>query len=339
AEFCLLLVSYLLEFLWLIMSYLANLPFAQWNQFSPITWTLVPGVVGVMLLLAPKGFPARFLAIFFLLPLFLVKPEKPEEDQFNFTLLDVGQGLSAVVQTQNHLLVFDTGPRFSSGFDTGDAVVLPFLRSIAVDKIDVIIISHGDNDHIGGLQSLLKNVPVEEILTSVPELISNHKSEACLANRRWEWDGVLFEIINPQSLEAYGRSRKSGNNRSCVLRVSSGDNAVLLTGDIEKPAEKNLLKNNAEILASTILVAPHHGSNTSSTSAFIQQISPDYVFYPSGYRNRFGFPKQKVRDRYRQYGIKEAVTSNTGAINILMDRKSIEGPFFFRETVRRFWHQ
>jgi len=339
AELCLWLANYLLSLLWFIMDFFANLPFAQWQQFSPIGWTLIPGAIGVVLLLSPKGLPARYLAVFFLLPMFIIKPATPENGQFKFTLLDVGQGLSAVVQTQKHLLVFDTGPRFSSGFDTGEAVVLPFLRSIAVEQIDTMIISHGDNDHIGGMQSLLDNVKVIKLLTSTPEKVTARQTEICQAGHNWTWDGVLFEVLNPVSVKEYGKSRKSGNNRSCVLRVSTGTRSVLLTGDIEKRAEKKLLTRYPEKLISNILVAPHHGSNTSSSAAFIKQINPDYVLYPAGYRNRFGFPKPKVSARYKQQQVKEATTAKTGAISFIVDLDTLSGPHFHRDAVKRLWHQ
>jgi len=342
AEFFLFLADQLLFVLWLILDYLAALPYAQWQQFSPLGWTLVPAVLGVILMLAPKGFPAKYLAIFLLLPMFIVKPPTPDANQFKFSLLDVGQGLAAVVQTQNHLLVFDTGPRYLSGFDTGEAVVMPYLRSIGVSKIDTLMISHGDNDHIGGAASLIKNMDIERILTSVPEKITNKSADLCFSGLRWVWDGVVFEVLNPESLDDFGRSRKSGNNRSCVLRVSAGENAVLLTGDIEKRAEKKLLKkwlkSNPEKLMANLLTAPHHGSNSSSTSAFIKAVDPGYVLYATGFRNRYGFPKPRVMARYEQLGVKAFNSTHTGTIMIDVKPRVFGKPRFYREDIRRFWH-
>lgn len=335
-------VDNLLHYLWQIMEYLATLPYAQWQQFSPQTWTLLPAVIGVLLMLSPKGFPAKYLSVFFFLPLFIVKPLTPAENQFSFTLLDVGQGLAAVVQTRSHVLVYDTGARFASGFDMGEAVVLPFLRNIAASKIDTLVISHGDNDHIGGLESILQGINVGRIVTSVPEKISPSnlagRVNLCLSGQAWQWDGVQFEFLNPDSMNEYANKRKRGNNRSCVLKVSSTKHSVLLTGDIEKAAEKKLLRNSASLLAAKIMVAPHHGSNSSSTAEFIEAVKPDYVLFPAGYRNRYGFPKPNVMARYEQQAVKSASTAVQGAISFDIDTKRVSKPNYYRQEVRRFWH-
>lgn len=328
----------LLAGLWFILDYLAQLPFAQWDQFSPQGWTLFPAIIGVLLLLAPKGMPAKYLSILFLLPLFLVKPSTPENGEFKLTLLDVGQGLSAVVQTNSHALVFDTGPAFSSGFDTGAAVVLPFLRKNNIAKVDVLLISHGDNDHIGGMQSIIEGIGVPQVMTSVPEKMLSNNYRVCQAGMQWEWNDIRFNILNPVSLKSFGKSRKAGNNRSCVLKVSAGKYSVLLTGDIEKKAEKRLLKRVPEALKADILVAPHHGSKTSSSKRFIKRVHPQYVLYPVGYRNRYGFPKDKIVQNYAAQGVKQISTAEAGAIMFSVDASGISKPDLYRQVNKRIWH-
>ena len=175
--------------------------------------------------------------------------------------------------------------------------------------------------------------------------IDQIRPDICITGQNWRWDGIYFEILNPSSLKEFGKSRKSGNNRSCVLRVSSAKQSILLTGDIEKSAEKKLVAAFDDVddtlenkLASNILVAPHHGSNTSSTMNFIQKVAPEYVLYPTGYRNRYGFPKKRVTARYQREGIKEANTADTGAITFNTSANNISPPLFYRDKIRRFWH-
>ncbi|HFD33384.1 MAG TPA: DNA internalization-related competence protein ComEC/Rec2 [Gammaproteobacteria bacterium] len=338
AQFLFMLANKLLAGLWLVLDYLAHLPFAQWEQFSPQAWTLLPGLIGVLLLLSPKGMPAKYLSVIFLLPLFLIKPTAPANGTFKLTLLDVGQGLSAVVQTHSHVLVFDTGPAFSSGFDTGAAVVLPYLRKNNITRLDMLLVSHGDNDHIGGMQSILDGVEVSQVLTSVPQQMTRNEYAICRAGEQWQWDNVHFKMLNPVSLKSFGKSRKAGNNLSCVLKVSIGKYSILLTGDIEKKAEKRLLKRVYDELAVDVLVAPHHGSNTSSSKRFIKHVDPKFVLYPVGYRNRYGFPKEKVVQRYAQQGVKQISTAQAGAITFSIDASGVSDPDLYRQLNKRIWH-
>lgn len=308
------------------------------NQYVPMisrsapAWTLVPGMVGIVWLLMPRGWPLRRLGAVWLLPVLLVRPEPPASGTAEFTLLDVGQGLAAVVQTRQHALVFDTGPRFPSGFDTGEAVLLPFLRERGIDRLDLLIVSHGDNDHIGGARALTEGLPVSRLLTSVPRKIPWADTESCRAGESWVWDGVHFAMLHPPERAGPGR----GNDDSCVLRVTAGDQSVLLTGDIEAPAEQELLGSGAD-LSAQVLVAPHHGSKTSSTEAFIAAVGPQWVFYPVGYRNRYGFPRPHISQRYRQAGVQELASYRTGALSVTLGRGRLE-PQAWREIARRYWH-
>ena len=323
-----------LTWLWQILEYLSAMEYSQWKQFTPQTWTLLPALLGILLIIAPKGFPARYLSIFFLLPLFLVKPDKLENNEFDFYLLDVGQGLSAVVQTRNHVLVFDTGPKFRSGFNSGEAVILPFLKKLAVEEIDVLVISHGDNDHIGGMDSILENITVNKILSGALSDTPQNIAQSCLAGTNWQWDGVDFEVLHPKGDDFIDKR----NNGSCVLRVSIANQSVLLTGDIEKSAEEHLVQTSSEKIRANILVAPHHGSNTSSTEAFIQTVHPDWVLFPAGYVNRFKFPTKKVLKRYIDNDVEYMVTGEQGAIKVLFNQQIPLKPEGYRLNNRKFWH-
>lgn len=328
-------VSESLKLLWMVLEYFAGMRFSLWQQFAPQAWTLIPAFIGILLAIAPRGFPARYLSVIFLLPLFLVKPEKLEQNEFRFSLLDVGQGLSAVVQTRNHVLVYDTGPKFRSGFNTGQSVVLPFLKKLAVEKLDILMITHGDNDHIGGMQSILENIPVETVYSGVMKKTPEQNSTPCLAGQQWRWDGVNFEMIHPSGSEFIDK----GNNGSCVLRVSGSSRSILLTGDIEKKVERELIENYTNQIKANILVAPHHGSNTSSTMAFIEAVNPEWVLFPAGYANRFKFPTKKVVERYIHSGVQYLTTGTSGAIEVFIDDNEAMLINRYRSINRRFWHK
>lgn len=297
-------------------------------------WTLVPGILGVAWLLLPRGWPLRGLGGVLLLPMLLVKTAPPAEGSAEFTLLDVGQSLAAVVQTRRHTLVFDTGQRFPSGFDTGKAVLLPFLRERGIDTVDILLLSHADNDHMGGARSLSGGIPIRRILTSAPHRVSWARSELCRSGQSWQWDGVAFAILHPPDTDP-GRNGR-GNDDSCVLMVSAAGQRVLLPGDIEADAERLLLAGDTDLHAD-VLVAPHHGSRSSSTRGFIEAVQPAWVLYPVGYRNRFGFPKPDVAARYRQAGGREIYSYRSGALSLTLGAGEIR-PRSWRRQVQRYWH-
>lgn len=329
ASFLLTCAAWILSRIWLWLDWLASLPIASLHlAATPLIFLLV-AFVGIALLMAPRHFPAKPLAILLLAPLFLWQPAQPAAGRFWLSMLDVGQGLAAVVETRHHTLVFDTGPRFSDSFDTGKAVVVPYLSARRVQQLDTLIISHGDNDHIGGAESLLAAYPANHILTSVPGDIQG--AATCQQGQHWQWDGVRFEILHPDQ-SAY----PARNDASCVLLIDDGDNQVLLTGDIEKTAENALLNNPAKLQAS-IITAPHHGSNTSSTRAFVDAVAPQIVVIPAGYRNRYRFPAPPVLERYQAAGSEILITGTSGAVLFRPDSRGQLQPQQLRLQQRYPW--
>ncbi len=322
------LADVLIHYCWYILTFLSNLPYSEVaiTPLSKFHWFAV--ILGICLLVAPRGFPAKWLGILGLLPLFFVKPYKPEPNEFWFTLLDVGQGLSAVIQTHRHTLLFDAGPKFGTQSDTGKTVVIPFLRRQGISHIDTFIVSHGDNDHIGGAKSVLDELPIDSLLTSVPHHFN--QADHCYSGTSWHWDGVTFEIIHPHQTD-----QLNSNNNSCVLKVSVANKSVLLTGDIEVQAEQLLIKRYNSQLASTLLIAPHHGSNTSSSLAFIHHINPEIVFFPTGFTNRFGFPASKVVKRYDEQGIVMMSTADLGAIQFKVTKEGYSEPRSWRQHTQK----
>ncbi|NOQ35238.1 MAG: DNA internalization-related competence protein ComEC/Rec2 [Methylococcaceae bacterium] len=326
------LVDEILNILFVFLNQLENLPFASLTHLQPSIWAVLLAVIAILLLLAPKGIPARSLAFVLFLPLFSPKQEILQHGEFKMALLDVGQGLASVVHTANHLLVFDSGAKYSEDFDMGKAVVLPYLQGIGASKIDRLIISHGDNDHIGGMQSLIKNIAIADIYSSVSDSIKDTPALPCLAGQQWQWDGVTFKILSPS--ENHFRSE---NNNSCVLKIESTYGSVLFTGDIEATAEHTLLRNFPNTLKSDVLIAPHHGSNTSSTTAFLQQVNPQWILIPAGYKNRFRFPHPKVLQRYQQQGGTWFSTANEGALFVHFTQKG-QKVMSYRDQFGKYWN-
>jgi competence protein ComEC len=324
-------VDTVLQGLWWLLDHLAKIPMASINHAPPSYWALLFAVPGIALLLAPAGMPARWLSLVMFLPLVFTDAKQPKTGDINMTLLDVGQGLSAVVQTSHHLLVYDTGAKFSEQSDMGQSVLLPFLRSQGISKIDSLIISHGDNDHIGGAASLMRGMDTEQVLTSIPQQLITYSPIACIAGQSWLWDKVKFTMLAPQSAFV------SENDNSCVLKIQSEHGTVLLTGDIEAAAEFWLVETYGEALKADVLVAPHHGSKTSSTAGFLQAIQPDYVLIPAGYRNQFGHPHKDVLARYRQAHAQWLNSADSGAIavNVKNNAWVVQG---MRETESKYWN-
>lgn len=315
--------------LWKALEYLSGLEYSLWVQHAPVSWALPVGLIGIVWLLMPRGWPARWVGMVGLLPLFLLRPPGPSAGEVWLTLLDVGQGLAAVVRTHRHVLIFDTGARFNARFDAGRAVLVPYLRATGVDDLDVLLVSHGDNDHIGGAQSLLAAFPAKHILSGVPERLSG--AEPCHAGQTWRWDDVDFTILNPPE-----ETRFRGNNAGCVLLVTGRHGTLLLPADIETEAEQSLLEAWSGGLRTDVLVAPHHGSKTSSTEAFIDAVQPQLTLLPTGYRNRYKHPHPLVVERYQQRGIRLLDSPASGAITVKMGTRGMTVSRY-RQDAKRYW--
>lgn len=325
----------LISAMWALLHAMAAWPLAQYVHAAPAPWALAAALLGAALWAAPRGLPGRGVALLLLLPSLLTRPPSLMHGRAYFTLLDVGEGLSAVIQTRHHSLVFDTGPRHSARFDTGSAVVIPFLRARGITQVDRLIVSHSDNDHRGGADAVLAQIAVADVWSGVPESMPGRAAVACRQGQQWQWDGVRFQILNPPAINPL-----KTNNRSCVLRVDAGGDSVLLTGDIERDAERRLLREQRPLLAASILVVPHHGSATSSSAAFIDAVRPHYALVPAGYRNRFGFPKAVVVKRYLERGITLLDSSREGAMSFVLGSGAADiTAHSYRRSEGRFWNR
>ncbi|KAA0439233.1 MAG: DNA internalization-related competence protein ComEC/Rec2 [Candidatus Thioglobus sp.] len=329
AQIVLEIANQTLIYLALILQQLQQLELNRWHYAQTSLIDLALFILAIFIAISPRELRLRWLSIPILGLMMFATTHKITDNSLLLTTFDVGQGLSHIVQTKNHILLFDTGAKYPSGFNLGDSVINPYLQAKHIRRIDKIIISHGDNDHIGGLDSVLQNFKADEILSSVPGRI-NARAKNCQAGQNWEWDGVLFEILSPEK----GGSFKN-NNASCVLKISNGDFSALLTGDIEKETERWLLQNFKEKLKSTILVAPHHGSKTSSTQEFLTAVAPKIVVISSGFKNRFNHPAKTIVERYQANNIKILQTNCSGQIDIMLaDEVKI---LKYREEFRRYY--
>lgn len=323
-----------LALLWACLEPMSNTSLMDWQPVPTSLASYVLAAVAAILLLAPRGLPGKFMLPLLLLPVLYPVQRAIQPGDLRMTLLDVGQGLAAVVETRSHVLVYDTGANWGDRFIVAESVLVPYLHGQGKQAIDRLIVSHGDNDHAGGVQSLLDEFPVGHILTSVPERIPGGNVSQCRAGQTWVWDDVRFTMIHPGHDGIY-----SGNNASCVLRIESGNGSILMTGDIEKQVERQLLRRVSEALDVDILIAPHHGSATSSSPEFVGQVSPRIVLFPVGYRNRFGFPRHEVLARYRESGSEIYDTASHGALTVELRAGEPVQVEAYRQTARRLWHR
>lgn len=316
-----------LEWLLRLLELVAGLPGSDWHAPAPGWIALALAVAGVAWMLAPPGIPGRWAGAACLLPLVFPALERPAAGELEAAVLDVGQGLAVVLRTRRHVLVYDTGPRWSPDFDAGRAVVVPYLRSLGVQAVDTLVVSHDDIDHAGGSPSLLREMTVRRRYAGEG---AAGDATACRAGTSWTRDGVRFAFLWPADASA-----RNDNNRSCVLRVTSAHGTVLLAGDLLADAERRLVATGAALDA-TVLVAPHHGSRSSSGRRFVDAVSPRIVVFSAGYRNHFGHPAPEVVERYRRAGAEPWLTADAGAVTVKFGNEGVDVSGF-RVSNRSWW--
>ena len=325
------------------LEWLNALPAAVWSQHAPPAWGVAAGVVGVLLLLAPRGLHVRLPGLAWLLPLFAVLPARPEPGAVWLEVLDVGQGLAVVASTRHHALLYDTGPRYNDLADAGNRIVAPYLRARGIRELNAMVVTHADADHSGGALSLLQTVPVGWVASSMPDdnpIVvarggAGESHTPCHAGQHWDWDGVRFDVLHPRR-DSYENPRIRTNDRGCVVKITSAHGTALLTADIEARSEAELLTHQKDMLASDVMLVPHHGSRTSSTPAFIAAVNPGIAIATPGYRNRFGHPRPEVVERYRERGIRLLRSDYDGAVEVRFDggAPTVRA---WRETGQPYW--
>jgi competence protein ComEC len=305
------LAGFAMQLLWGLLEQMASWPGALWYFAEPSVAAFLLASIGAAWFLLPRGMPARALGLILFLPLLAPSHMTLREAEFEAIMLDVGQGLSFVVRTREHTLVYDAGARFPSGFDLGEVVVVPALHAIGVTSIDRIVVSHGDNDHAGGVAALLANFHNVPIESGEPDRLPV-PARQCVAGENWQWNGVSFRVVHPNAPLS-----ERANDRCCVLEVRTGDSALLLTGDISAEVEEQVVSQVAPVATHTVVQVPHHGSKTSSSEAFIAALDPETALVSSGYRNHFHHPNPAIVARYAAHDVDVLNTPQSGFVDFL----------------------
>jgi len=324
------------------LAHLSGPAWTLWRLPQPDGFALVAAAFGVIWALAPRGWPLRFAAPLTWLPLALPVSHAPPADTFRVTALDIGQGSSIVIETTHHTLLFDAGPGPESTH-AGERLVVPYLFAHGLFTLYTLMISHSDSDHSGGAPAVLESIRVRQFAASLRprealwKTAQDHGSALlrCVAGQRWQWDGVVFDVLWPQA----GPLAAKPNATSCVLKVTSAaGRSALLTADIEADVERQLLQlgqREPAWLQADVLIVPHHGSKTSSTEPFLDAVKPRVAVFQVGYRNRFNHPHPTVFERYRLRHIELSRSDEDGAARMDVSAEvSIER---FRQTHARYW--
>ncbi|MDD5388518.1 MAG: DNA internalization-related competence protein ComEC/Rec2 [Gallionellaceae bacterium] len=329
------------------LEWLARLPQPVFHAATPSLPALLLALLGAAILLLPRGVPARWLGVFLFLPLLFPRLPAPAPGEAWLTVLDVGQGEALLLRTARHSLLVDAGPRFFSGEEAGSRIVAPYLWSQGINHLDGLILTHDDLDHSGGVAAVLASHRPDWFLTSlagVPRaslgeagqaiLAARPDARPCVAGQTWAWDGVVFTLLHPPA-HHYAQPGYSDNERGCVLRVDAAGHGALLTADIERLSEINL-RERRQPLAADVLVAPHHGSLTSSSPEFLHAVAAKSIVIPVGHRNRYGHPHPEVLARYRSLAVPVWRTDRDGAVTLRLDRTGVEVESA-RAREKRYW--
>jgi competence protein ComEC len=318
--------------LWLVDT-VAGWPPANLQVAAPTGIMLAVVLLSALRALVPPGFPGRALAYLAAASALSHSPPAPPAGCVDLVALDVGQGLSVALRTSRRTLVFDTGPSFRGGSDLGRFVLVPWLRTVGISKVDMLVVSHSDDDHSGGAGSLVDAVNVAQILAGERLADVKRPQLRCRSGQAWLWDGIRFSVLHPGLYPL-----QSDNNASCVVEVATGARRILLTGDIESAVENHLVRTGA-LERVDVVVVPHHGSRTSSGRAFVKALEPAVAIVSAGHGNRWGFPKEEVVTRWREAGAQVMNTATSGAIHY---RACADGELRLlgehRKRMQRYWH-
>jgi competence protein ComEC len=335
------LSAYLSDFLLLFLNFLGNLPGAALRLGArpwPLLWL---GVFLTLWLFAPRAWPGKIPALLGLLLIVSWPTPRPASGEVWLTVVDVGQGLSVLIQTKHENLLFDTG---KSG--QGKQSIIPTLRTFGIQKLSLLMISHDDSDHSGSAVEVLQAIATEKILAGQPQPLAATLAAAklttpapapCFAGQSWQWDDVHFEVLHPNAQKRYGND----NAYSCVLLISNEKGEkILLTGDIGHHEEFALLRyaRAANIsLKSSIVIAGHHGSKHSSSQAFIEAVQAEAVIFTAGFANSYGHPDGKVVANFHAAGATPYFSAEHGAIQFQLTGKETKKPKTWRQTQKRYW--
>lgn len=332
---------------WLCELPAASIPVAQ----APV-WSYVLALLAIAIAMTPRAITTRNYLWLLVLPCLLWGRERMAPGDWRLTALDVGQGSAIIVQTTNSSLLFDTGVRRARDSDMGAQVIVPFLRSIGLSALDVLVVSHADLDHVGGTASVLQQYPVQQSYSSFD--LQRHMGRearlldmagnsiplplamaACTRGTKWEVDGVRFEFIWPVQTSSSVSSTADRNANSCVLSIRGPWHSALLTGDVGHWQELTFVESGLE--SHDVVVVGHHGSNTSSGQAFVNQVEAQVAIAQAGWWSRFGHPHSEVEQRWLRSGSAFFRSDLDGAVSVLSSSRQL-GIERERLDSRRYWH-
>lgn len=321
---------------WNLWAAMAGWPGAQWPRplVGPLALSLA--TLGALWLCLPRGMPSRWLGLLLFLPLLWPSLRQPPQGGFDVVFIDVGQGLSVLVRTRHHALLYDAGARFPSGFDLGTAAVLPSLHGIGVQRLDTVVVSHAHNDHAGGMAAVLKQWPNAERYGG--EAAGDELAVVpCRDGQRWNWDGVVIRVLRPVEQSAAG---SDSNDRSCIVLVEGQGGRLLLGGDISSPIEAALVKRiDIDDARPLVLSVAHHGSRRSSSAAFLRQLKPTLGVVSAAWLSRFGHPHPLVVQRFKDAGIPLLNTADHGALTVQVAADGALEVIRERERRATYWRE
>jgi competence protein ComEC len=324
------IAAWTMQAFWRLLLLVQDQQWAGYYSAEPALSVIALAMLGACVCLLPNAMPGKWLGFFLMLPMLAPEAISIPHAQMRVAMIDVGQGLSVLIRTRRHTLLYDTGAGNDKGFSRGASAIVPALRAVQVSTLDRVVISHADNDHAGGLPAIRAQMPIGVLEASY----RTPGAAPCRKGMHWTWDGVRFEYLWPAA-----GVNGSDNDNSCVLRIDAGGRSILLTGDISKNAEQQLLALQGPRLASEIIVVPHHGSKTSSSATFLQAVKPKLALVSSGFQNRFRHPNHQVIQRYHIQGAQVVNSVDSGWAELesgpsgwrWLNRARVEG--------RRYWHR
>lgn len=327
--------AWIMHLLWGLLEYMAQWPGAHWYPPAITTAAMALALLGALWLFMPRGMPARWLGVLLFVPLLWPRMSVPADGAFRVWALDVGQGLSVLVRTRRHAMIYDAGARYPSGFDLGRVAVIPALHALGVHRIGMLMISHGDNDHAGGAAAVAAAFPQARRLSGEPTRVGLDMRQ-CHRGQHWQWDGVTFRVLSPDT-SRLGTYRD--NDQSCVLLITGVGGRMLLTGDVSSHVEPDLAQR-VGAGPPLVLLVPHHGSKSSSSEAFINALSPRLAINSAGWLNRYHHPATAVIERYDRAQVPFFNTATSGAMEVAFP---VDRPPFLSARWRlhqnRYWRE
>jgi competence protein ComEC len=324
-------IAFLAEASWSMLGWIGGLPWAAAAIAIPAGWAAVLATLGALLCLpGVPPLPGRGLALLLMGSLAQGYGNRVAAGDARATVLDVGHGLAVLVQTRRHVLLYDAGPSYQSGYDSGRRVVIPAAAALGIHRLDRMVISHADADHAGGIAAVRADFPEADLMAGPS--VDLPGASACASGQHWVWDGVRFTVLHPER----GLRQEDNNNGSCVLRIDTDGGSLLLPGDIESPAELELLQR-GQLDPVDVVVMPHHGSATSSSEFFVRRLRPSFAIASAAVPSRWNFPRPEIRSRWEAAGAEIWVTGQVGAVSVQLHSGSPPQVYGERLQHRRYW--